>query len=663
MGRIVGEQHPRVSTVRRLPHTALALLSLLALPALAASPRPPAPVFQTVGPPLPITLQPIASGLFRLTTITSTGTPGDGRLFVLEQSGTIRILQGTTVLGTPFLDIKSLVSTSGEQGLLGLAFHPSYAQNGRFFIYYTDHSGAVVIARYQVSSDPNRADATSGRILLTIPEPFENHNGGELTFGPDGYLYAGVGDGGSGGDPFCNAQQGQTLLGKILRIDVDDTGPGSEYAIPPTNPFRSSGGSNGMRPEVWAYGMRNPWRFSFDRMTGDLWIGDVGQDQREEVDLEPAGDPGGHNYGWKVMEGTNCFSRDACPSSVAACNSSAITLPILEFDHAQKRCSITGGFVYRGHAVPQLYGQYVFGDLCTGQLWAAQRQGASWVVHDLPPRPAFLTSFGEDNTGELYAVTLDGKVYRFAATNRVDTLGLYDAAGSRFLLKDLNATGPADRTVQLGVGFPKSGVPLAGDWDGDGQDTVGLFDPNASKFLLAGSGSPAPIAAQLVLHPLSGRPANAVPLAGDWNGDGKDTVGFYDRSTSKFELKNSLTGDSFDVSFRFGTARNQWEPIVGDWNGDGKDTIGLWDPVKGIFRLKNSLKGGNADILFRFGPKGRNRIAIVGDWNGDGKDEVGLYDPANGQYLLATSLTTGAPGISLEFEGVGAGLVPVSGEW
>ena len=356
-----------------------------------------------VGPP-PVTLQPvITSGLTSPVAITNAGD-GSGRLFITEQTGTVRIFTGTVLLPTPFLDVHTLVSCCGEQGLLSVAFHPNYATNGFFYVDYTDVAGNTVIARYHVSGDPNVADPASASILLTIPQPYANHNGGQLQFGADGYLYIGMGDGGSGGDPQNHAQNLNDLLGKILRIDVDGAPP---YAIPPTNPFV---GVPNTRPEIWAWGLRNPWRFSFDRLTHDLYVGDVGQNLWEEVDFQPASSPGGENYGWRFMEGFHCYNPPT------GCNDGTLTLPILEYGH-NPGCSVTGGYVYRGTSIPQLHGVYFYGDYCSGIVWGAVRDCAgSWSTTQLLDSPYNISSFGEDESGEVYVTDLGGAVYRIAAT-------------------------------------------------------------------------------------------------------------------------------------------------------------------------------------------------------------------------------------------------------
>ena len=313
--------------------------------------------------PSRISFQEVASGLTNPVFITNAGD-GSGRIFIIEQGGYIRILKNGSLLATPFLDVHTIIKSGGEQGLLALAFHPSYSTNGIFFIAYTaprngDATGSnLVLEKFSVSSNnPDLANPASGVILLTISHPVNsNHNGGTLAFGGDGYLYWSTGDGGSGGDPPNNAQQLNNLLGKILRIDVNS---GTPYGIPTSNPFYSNPDPN-IKKEIWAYGLRNPWRISFDTLTHDLYIGDVGQSAREEVDFQAAGGTGGQNYGWRVMEGSICYN----PSS--GCDQSGKILPVAEYDHTLG-CAITGGYVYRGLNFPSLNGYYFYSDYCSGQ--------------------------------------------------------------------------------------------------------------------------------------------------------------------------------------------------------------------------------------------------------------------------------------------------------
>ncbi len=351
-----------------------------------------------------IQIEAVITGLDNPVAITHAGD-GSGRLFITQLSGQILIFDGNQILPEPFLDIGSLVSTGGERGLFSVSFHPEYTNNGFLFVNYTDINGDTVVARYSVSAEPNVADSDSAFILLTVPQPFANHNGGQLQFGPDGFLYIGMGDGGSGGDPSNNAQTLSNLLGKILRIDVDG---GSPYSIPADNPFM---GEPGASEEIWALGLRNPWRFSFDRLTGDLFVADVGQSNLEEVNYQPVDSQGGENYGWRLMEGSDCFN----PS--VNCNNGMLTLPILEYDHSLG-CSITGGYRYRGNENPGLLGVYFYGDFCTGRIWGAtQNNAGEWTTTVLLDTDLSITAFGEDENGEIYLAHFssgDGTIYRIS---------------------------------------------------------------------------------------------------------------------------------------------------------------------------------------------------------------------------------------------------------
>jgi Glucose/sorbosone dehydrogenases len=347
-----------------------------------------------------VTLQEVARGLnFPLYV---TAPAGDTvRLFVVEKSGRIRIVENGNLLAEPFLDLSGQISGGEEQGLLGLAFHPVYALNGRFFVHYTDPAGDTRVVRYQVSGDINAADPDSARTILALDQPFANHNGGEITFGPDGYLYIALGDGGGSGDPLGNGQDLTELLGSILRIDVDS---GDPYVIPPDNPFVTSLTA---RPEIWSYGLRNPWRVSFDRANGDLYIGDVGELAWEEIDVTAGSSRGGENYGWSVMEGSICFAAPICEQS-------GLTLPALEYGH-DEGCSVTGGYVYQGSAIPSLRGHYFYGDFCAGWVRSFRWNGSHATERrewpDLAPG-GLITSFGEDASGELYITVASGTVYR-----------------------------------------------------------------------------------------------------------------------------------------------------------------------------------------------------------------------------------------------------------
>jgi glucose/arabinose dehydrogenase len=340
----------------------------------------------------------VADGFRRPLFLTHAGD-GSGRLFVVDQDGAIRVIENGNTLAQPFLDIDAQIRSDGnEQGLLGLAFHPDFEQNGFFYVNYTDNNGDTVISRFSVTSDPNLADPASETILLQVDQPYQNHNGGHLEFGPDGFLYAGLGDGGSVGDPHDNGQSTQTLLGKILRIDVNS---GSPYAVPPDNPFAGGGGLS----EIWIYGLRNPWRFSFDSATGDLYIGDVGQNQLEEIDFLPAGGAAGANLGWSYFEGTRAFQGSPPDGS-------NLIGPVAEYDHSG-RCSVTGGYVYRGETLPEWRGVYFYADYCSGEVWGLLRNpDGTWENRNLYAIDANITSFGTDENGEHYIVGRSGALYR-----------------------------------------------------------------------------------------------------------------------------------------------------------------------------------------------------------------------------------------------------------
>lgn len=356
---------------------------------LATSTTPPPAYASSFPNPTDYKWQPILSGLYRPVDI-QPANDGSGRLFIIEKNGLIRIYGNGQLLEAPFLDISDRVSEAGnEMGLLGLAFHPDYETNGYFYVNYTGADGNTRISRFQASG--NSADKNSETYLLIIEQPYQNHNGGALAFGPDGNLYAGLGDGGSAGDPQKNGQNTKSLLGKILRLDVTN---GDPYAIPADNPFGN---------EVWAYGLRNPWRISFDRLTGDLWIGDVGQNQWEEVDYLPKSWGSGANFGWSVMEGSHAY--DSEPQS-------GMALPAAEYSHAEGGCSITGGYVYRG-AIPEWNGIYFYGDYCSGKIWGLTLVDGLWKSQLLFETGTTITTFGLDESGEIYFASDNGTIYHF----------------------------------------------------------------------------------------------------------------------------------------------------------------------------------------------------------------------------------------------------------
>jgi glucose/arabinose dehydrogenase len=378
-----------------------------------------------------IALTEVTSGLQAPVHITHAGD-NSNRLFIVEQAGRIRIFKGS-LFSTLFLDIRDRVSSGGEQGLLSVAFPPGYGvSKDHFYVYYTRTDGNNQLSRFYLTNDPNVADSNSEEMILTFDHPlYANHNGGQLVFGPDGYLYIGAGDGGGGGDPFGNAQNTDSLLGKILRIDVevgsapaitathwvylplisksDGGNAPTTYRIPESNPFV---GQPGYRGEIWALGLRNPWRFSFDRVTNDLYIADVGQSLYEEVDFQVAASPGGENYGWNIMEGFHCYASSSCDQT-------GLVLPVAEYPHNPDR-SITGGFVYRGPAYPSLQGIYFYGDYVSGRIWGLQNEisggGRVWESKELLSTSHKISTFGEDQSGELYLADYSGgRIYQISA--------------------------------------------------------------------------------------------------------------------------------------------------------------------------------------------------------------------------------------------------------
>jgi hypothetical protein len=438
---------------------------------------------------------------------------GSNRLFIVQQQGKILVRTGTQLLSTPFVNVLTLLPAAcqadptqcGEQGLLGLAFHPDYASNGYFYIYYTAVNGDNTVARYKVSSNANVADPASATILLKVTDPYANHNGGQLQFGPDGFLYVGMGDGGSGGDPQFRGQNLGVLLGKMLRIDVDATGAvpcgqkdPAPYGIPSTNPYASSATAC---HEIWAIGMRNPWRFSFDRVGGDLYIGDVGQGLYEEIDYQPSASTGGENYGWNRMEGFHCYIPDA------NCNDGTLTLPILEHDHSQG-CSVTGGFVYRGSLSPQLYGVYLYGDYCSGRIWGATRDSAgNWSKRQVSTSQ-YISSFGEDEAGELYVVEHSGSVRRIVGPTAYALPAITALTPSGAIKGDTSFALTVD-----GTGFTPASVAR---WNGSTRATAYVSRTRLTVSISASDVAAAGSATLTVSNPAPGggsSPGKAFPIA------------------------------------------------------------------------------------------------------------------------------------------------------
>ncbi len=362
-------------------------------------PSPPAPPTPTP-PPVALALQQVAAGLSAPLDLTA--PPGDvTRLFIAEQTGAVRIVENGTLLPTPFLDLSGAISCCGERGLLGIAFHPNYPADGRLVVHYTALNGDSRVSAFTVSGNPNIADPASEQLILQISQPASNHNGGQVAFGPDGHLYLSLGDGGGADDAFMTGQSRTTLLGSILRIDIDGAAP---YTVPADNPYA---GHPTFRHELWNWGLRNPWRFSFDPVTGDMYIGDVGQGSFEEIDFQPAASSGGENYGWSIMEGFSCFQANSCDQT-------GLVLPLYDYSHDNGACSVTGGYVYRGNDIPEINGHYFFADFCAG--WVRSLVVTAGAAGQLVEWPALapgstITSFGVDARGELYLVG-GGAVHR-----------------------------------------------------------------------------------------------------------------------------------------------------------------------------------------------------------------------------------------------------------
>jgi len=379
-----------------------------AVPTATETALPPTPTVVPNYPVSQIQLTPVVTDGLRLPLYLTYADREDSRLFVVQQNGLIRIIQDGNLLEEPFLNIRDRVGAeANEQGLLSVAFHPQYTQNGYFYVNYTNLEFNTTVSRFHVSPDnPNLADPASEEILLTVEQPYANHNGGLVKFGPDGYLYIGMGDGGSQGDPQNRAQNGRVLLGKILRIDVDASAD-SPYGIPASNPFVAD---DNYRNEIWAVGVRNPWRFSFDRETGDLFVADVGQNLWEEVNFRPMTSTGGENYGWNLLEGTHCYQRENCDTT-------GLILPVFEYDHSQG-CAVTGGYVYRGQQFPPLRGNYFLADYCTGFIWRLfPLADGTWDTAKVLESGHIISSFGEGANGELYIVDINNGIYQIQSVD------------------------------------------------------------------------------------------------------------------------------------------------------------------------------------------------------------------------------------------------------
>lgn len=592
------------------------------------------------------------------TFLTGTSSPvllrhaGDGsrRLFIVQQGGVIRVLQPGASAPTDFINLTAKLTSGGERGLLGLTFHPQFTSNGKFYVNYTrTGDGATVIAEYRTTGgtgSSNTGDINTERIILTVPQPFSNHNGGMVEFGPDGYLYIGMGDGGSANDPGNRAQNLSQLLGKMLRIDPNvPQGSPNPYLIPTGNPFtganttRCDGGSTTSGnpcQEIWSYGMRNPWRWSFDRGgTNQLWAADVGQGQREEVDIIVPG----ANYGWRVYEGTLCNTSIAgnCPSTMPQ------TPPIFEYSHTGGRCSITGGYVYRGGQRNLPAGQYVYGDYCSGEIW--RWDGAQQILMRGPESRDIL-SFGEDEDGEIYVCYSNGqidKIVRAKASADFDGDLKTDVSVFRPSNGAWYISHSSDNTYRV-QGFGLDGdIPVPEDYDGDNITDIGVFRPsNGTWYHFLSSNNTVGI--------IQFGAAGDVPAAGDYDGDAKTDFTVFRPSTGTWYRNQTSNGAT--VVEQFGLDGDI--PTPGDYDGDGKTDVAVWRPSNGVWYRRNST---NPSFIGAVGFGAMGDIPAQGDFDGDFKTDQAVF--RNGVWYVLNSSN-----LSVQITNWGlAGDIPVVGDY
>jgi len=558
---------------------------------------------------------------------------GDGthRIFVVQQTGIIKVFQPGATNPTDFIDLSSKITPIGnfgdERGLLGLTFHPQFTSNGKFYVDYSRVGDeASVIAEYQTvtrNGNSNMGDITTERILLVIPQPFPNHNSDMIEFGSDGYLYIGMGDGGSVNDPGNRSQNRANLLGKILRIDPNSTSP--PYVIPPTNPFvgQDTGRCDNNIPtaatcqEIWAMGFRNPWRFSFDRQTDQLWIGDTGEHLIEEVDVLENG-AGGGNYGWRVYEGTQCTNNDP-----GLCDPTHYLMPLFQYEHTGPRCAIVGGYVYRGTHGDLPFGGYVYGDYCTGEifLWNGMTQSvlaSSWRI----------TSFGEDEDGAIYVcydrAQID-KLVRAKASADLDGDLKTDIAvfrPSTGVWYQLNSSNGAFRFIQFGF---VNDIPAPEDYDGDNITDIGSFRPSHGNWAYLRSSD----ATVVSFH--WGEPDD-IPASGDYDGDGRADPTVFRPSDGYWYIRSSAHGE---LAVHFGTSGDK--PVAGDYDGDGRSDVCVWRESSGVWYRLNSSNG--AFHAVQWGTTGD--VPAQGDYDGDGKIDQAVFRPSTGVWYALLSTTGG----------------------
>ena len=566
-----------------------------------------------------IRLQPYLSGLSSPLFLTN-AKDGSKRAFVVQQGGIIKVIQPGASAATDFLNISSKIVAGGEQGLLGLAFHPQFAQNGYFFVNYTRAGdGATVIARYKTTDATNAlGNPNSERILLVIAQPFTNHNGGMIEFRNDGganNLYIGMGDGGSANDPNNNAQNINSLLGKFLRItpDVSGNDANAAYTNPADNPFVGVAGAD----EIYAVGVRNPFRWSFDRQTKQLWAADVGQDQIEEVDANVVR---GGNYGWRVYEANRCTGNDS-----ALCTPTNYIAPTFQYSHTAGRCSITGGYVYRGTLGALPTGAYTFGDYCTGEIW--MWDGSNQIL--LADTTRNISSFGEDEDGEIYVVGLGGtveKIVRAQANADFDGDAKTDCAVFRPTTTDrsfwfvANSSTGAVRAPQFGS---NGDIPVPEDYDGDGATDIAVFRPsNGFWYRLNSDGN--------TFSSIQFGASGDIPAAGDYDGDARADFCVFRPSTGVWYRLNSASNNSFTA---IGFGSNGDKPVPGDYDRDGKTDIALWRPSTGVWYRINSATGNVYAV--QFGANGD--VPAPGDFDGDGKIDQAVFRASTGYWYILRS--------------------------
>lgn len=566
-------------------------------------------------------LQTVFTGLSRPVLVRG-ANDGTKRLFILQQSGLVRVVQPGATTATTFIDLSSKivipVSGGDERGLLGLTFHPDFETNGYFFVNYTRvGDGATIIARYTATNGNTQGDLASERIVMTIPQPFSNHNGGMIDFGPDGHLYIGMGDGGSANDPGSRAQNINNLLGKFLRITPDVSGNNNNpaYTVPADNPYVGIDGAD----EVYAIGIRNPWRWSFDRGgTNQLWAGDVGQNNIEEFDIINKG----ANYGWRAYEGNTCtgLNNELCSGGT---NPIVHTPPVFTYTHAGGKCSITGGYVYRGTQGNLPNGAYTYADYCSGEIWYWNNNQAT-LIQDTP---RFVVSFGEDEDGEVYVCYSNGQIDKIVRSEasadfdgdfKTDTAVFRPTNGVWYILSSFN-----NSTRFLGFGL-SSDIPTPEDFDGDNVADVGVFRPSTGNWFYIRSSDNTFTATQFGA-------TGDIPSAGDFDGDAKADISVFRPSTGVWYRLNSSNGSFFAAQF----GANNDVPSVGDFDGDGKDDLSVWRPSNGVWYRLNSSNSGFSAI--GFGSNGD--IPTQGDFDGDGRADQSVFRPSNGTWYRLSSST------------------------